>query len=82
MIGRIRPYFPEGSRSHYLVLSTVFCSSTDAMSQPAAALSGEQYINIFQTEEHPNYKLAMEAAKVTYKAKFPLLHDEFQIVDF
>lgn len=79
VVGRLRQYFPEGSKSPCLVLSAVWCSRTDAMNQPAFALTGEQYIGIFQAEAHPSYEMAVKAAKALYKEKYPLLHAEFQL---
>jgi len=79
VVGRLRQYYPEGSEVPYFVLVTPWCSRTDAMNQHALPPSGEQYIGIFQTEEHPTYELAVKAAKAFYKEKYPLLHDEFQL---
>lgn len=79
LIGRVRLWTPDGSKSGCLVLSGVFSSRTDATNQPAFSNSKEQYINIYQTELHPRYELAVEAAKSFYKANFPLLYDEFLV---
>lgn len=81
VIGRIRLSIIDGRKAG-LFLATAFASRADATNQPMRNLTGEQYINVFQTDIYPSYKLAVAVAQATYKEKFPLLHDEFSLGDF
>lgn len=74
VIGRLNYVIPHGSTGGSFVLSYVFTSSKDALNQGTIPLTGETFVNIFQTDPHPDYSSARKSAKETYIKCFPELN--------